>query len=218
MIKSLPKGVKVKGVGHRIVHGGQEFVKPTILTKDIIAKMEAITDLAPLHMPANLAGVASGMKLLPDLNHVAVFDTAFHSTMPRHVKTYAIDQEVARKHGIQRYGFHGTSHDYVAQGYFSMWQQSRNNKGITNKLCPQNVATTKGYQITTDGCKVPCKGRERLAPHHLPPGEWLLCHSCQTRLISGDLYGPDTTGRSSHGHSLGRSGSGYFLSHGCTCM
>ena len=116
MIKSLPKGVRVKGVGHRIVHGGQEFVKPTLLTNDIIAKMEALTDLAPLHMPANLAGVTSGMDLLPDLKHVAVFDTAFHSTMPRHARTYAIDQEVARRHGIQRYGFHGTSHDYVAQG------------------------------------------------------------------------------------------------------
>ena len=116
MIKSLPKGVRVKGVGHRIVHGGQEFVKPTLLNNDIIAKMEALTDLAPLHMPANLAGVTTGMDLLPELKHVAVFDTAFHSTMPRHARTYAIDQEVARRHGIQRYGFHGTSHDYVAQG------------------------------------------------------------------------------------------------------
>ena len=115
MIKLLPKSVKVKGVGHRVVHGGKNFVKPTLLTKDIIAKMEAITDLAPLHMPANLAGVTTGMDLLPDLKHVAVFDTAFHSTMPRHVKTYAIDKGVAENHGIQRYGFHGTSHDYVSQ-------------------------------------------------------------------------------------------------------
>ena len=114
LVESLPEGVKVDGVGHRAVHGGEEFTGPVRLDDEVIAKMEALTDLAPLHTPANLAGVRTAMKLYPELSHVAVFDTAFHNTLPRRASTYAIDQELAKKHGIRRYGFHGTSHDYVA--------------------------------------------------------------------------------------------------------
>ena len=85
-----------------VVHGGQEFVKPTLLTKDIIAKMEALTDLAPLHMPANLAGVTTGMELLPDLKHVAVFDTAFHSKMPAQAFMYGLPTAWYRDHHVRR--------------------------------------------------------------------------------------------------------------------
>ncbi len=114
MIASLPEGVSVDGVGHRAVHGGEDFVEPTRITPEVIARMEALTDLAPLHTPANLAGIRTAMRLLPELSHVAIFDTAFHNTLPRRARTYAIDQELAQKHGIRRYGFHGTSHAYVA--------------------------------------------------------------------------------------------------------
>ena len=114
LVAALPEGVTVDGVGHRAVHGGEAFTGPVRLDDEVIAKMEALTDLAPLHTPANLAGVRTAMKLYPELSHVAVFDTAFHNTLPRRASTYAIDQELAKKHGIRRYGFHGTSHDYVA--------------------------------------------------------------------------------------------------------
>ena len=109
------RGHRLDGVGHRAVHGGEEFTRPVRITPEVIARIEALTSLAPLHTPANLAGIRTAMATLPELTHVAVFDTAFHSTLPRRAKTYAIPTALAHKHGIRRYGFHGTSHAYVAQ-------------------------------------------------------------------------------------------------------
>lgn len=105
----------IDGVGHRVVHGGEAFSEPVRVTDDVIAKIEEITPLAPLHNPANLAGIYTAQKLLPDVCHVAVFDTAFHSTMPKRARTYALPSELTKKHGIRRYGFHGTSHAFVSQ-------------------------------------------------------------------------------------------------------
>ncbi|MCB9595062.1 MAG: acetate/propionate family kinase [Sandaracinaceae bacterium] len=102
-------------VGHRVVHGGERFHDATRIDEDVIAAIEACVPLAPLHNPANLAGIRAAREALPDVPHVAVFDTAFHVRMPRRAKTYAIDPAVADAHGIRRYGFHGTSHEYVAQ-------------------------------------------------------------------------------------------------------
>jgi len=104
----------VGAVGHRVVHGGERFHDATRIDDDVIAAIEACVPLAPLHNPANLAGIAAARAALPDVPHVAVFDTAFHVRMPRRAKTYALDQELAATHGIRRYGFHGTSHEYVA--------------------------------------------------------------------------------------------------------
>jgi acetate kinase len=114
LLAALPAGVVVEGVGHRAVHGGTEFTEPVRIDDAVIAKIEGLATLAPLHTPANLAGIRTGRALLPDVPHVAVFDTAFHATLPRRASTYAIPQDIAAKHGIRRYGFHGTSHAYVA--------------------------------------------------------------------------------------------------------
>jgi acetate kinase len=114
LLEALPEGVKIQGVGHRAVHGGTEFTRPVRIDDEVIARIESLSALAPLHTPANLAGIHAARELLPDVCHVAVFDTAFHATLPRRASTYALPQELAEKHAIRRYGFHGTSHAYVA--------------------------------------------------------------------------------------------------------
>ncbi len=101
------------GVGHRVVQGADQFSEPTIVTSEVIDVIRELIPLAPLHNPAAVAGLESAMAEHPDVPHVAVFDTAFHATMPAAAYTYAIDQQVAREHRIRRYGFHGTSHKYV---------------------------------------------------------------------------------------------------------
>jgi acetate kinase len=102
-------------VGHRIVHGGTRFVAPTLVDADVERGIEELADLAPLHNPPGLAGIRAARTVLPDVPHVAVFDTAFHATLPDHAATYAIDRDVAAAHGIRRYGFHGTSYHSVAR-------------------------------------------------------------------------------------------------------
>jgi acetate kinase len=101
------------GVGHRVVQGADQFSEPTIVTPEVIDVIRELIPLAPLHNPAAVAGLESAMAEHPEVPHVAVFDTAFHATMPAAAYTYAIDQAVAREHRIRRYGFHGTSHKYV---------------------------------------------------------------------------------------------------------
>lgn len=102
-------------VGHRVVQGGEEYGQPVVIDDDVVRAVTELVDLAPLHNPANLAGIRVARAEFPDLPHVAVFDTAFHRTMPARAYTYAIDAEVAREHRIRRYGFHGTSHAYVSR-------------------------------------------------------------------------------------------------------
>lgn len=102
-------------VGHRVVHGGSRFVDPVLVTAEVEAEIEALSVLAPLHNPANLAGIRSAEAAFPALPHVAVFDTAFHQTLAPAAYTYAIDAEVARDHQVRRYGFHGTSHKFVSE-------------------------------------------------------------------------------------------------------
>jgi len=104
----------VQAVGHRVVHGGERFHAAASIDDEVLAAIEECVPLAPLHNPANLAGIRAAREALPDVPHVAVFDTAFHARLPRRSRLYAIDTEVAEKHGIRRYGFHGTSHAYVA--------------------------------------------------------------------------------------------------------
>lgn len=114
LLESLPKGETVEAIGHRVVHGGARFDEPTVITDEVEAQIEALVPLAPLHNPANLAGIRAARRAFPLLVHVAVFDTAFHSTLPPRARNYAIDGELAAKAGVRRYGFHGTSHAYVA--------------------------------------------------------------------------------------------------------
>ena len=114
MLDSLPSG-SVTCVGHRVVHGGQQFVRPTIVTPEVLQSIEELSSLAPLHNPANAAGISAALELLPDVPHVAVFDTAFHATLSRRSATYALPADLAEEHKIRRYGFHGTSHQFVAE-------------------------------------------------------------------------------------------------------
>ncbi|MFE4633375.1 acetate kinase [Streptomyces sp. NPDC056773] len=106
---------ELAAVGHRVVHGGTKFTDPTLVDDAVLAEIRALIPLAPLHNPANVTGIEVARELRPDLPQVAVFDTAFHSTMPEHVARYAIDTATADKYSIRRYGFHGTSHAYVAR-------------------------------------------------------------------------------------------------------
>jgi acetate kinase len=101
-------------VGHRVVQGGARFFEPAVITELVKINIDELSVLAPLHNPANLAGIVSAERAFPDVPHVAVFDTAFHQTMPPAAYTYAIDAEVAEKHRVRRYGFHGTSHRFVS--------------------------------------------------------------------------------------------------------
>ena len=102
-------------VGHRVVHGGKRFFEPTIVTPLVEINIEDLSDLAPLHNPANLEGIRAAKKAFPDVPHVAVFDTAFHQTLAPEAYTYAIDADLAERHRVRRYGFHGTSHKYVSE-------------------------------------------------------------------------------------------------------
>ncbi len=106
---------ELAAIGHRVVHGGQSFTEPTVVDDAVLAEIERLIPVAPLHNPANLTGIRTAQALRPDLPQVAVFDTAFHTTMPESAARYAIDVETADTHRIRRYGFHGTSHAYVSR-------------------------------------------------------------------------------------------------------
>ncbi|MET7936874.1 acetate kinase [Streptomyces sp. NPDC005322] len=106
---------QLAAVGHRVVHGGTRFTKPTLITDEVVEEIEKLSPLAPLHNPANVTGIRVARALRPDLPQVAVFDTAFHATIPEAAARYAIDVETADRCGVRRYGFHGTSQAYVSR-------------------------------------------------------------------------------------------------------
>ena len=126
-IKSLNE---INAVGHRVVHGGEKFNTSVVLTSEILKQIEECSDLAPLHNPANLKGVAAITKILPTIPQVAVFDTAFHQTMPPKAYMYAIPKEMFEKWGVRRYGFHGTSHRYVTKRACEFFGLDCNNSRI----------------------------------------------------------------------------------------
>ncbi|MHA7987376.1 acetate/propionate family kinase [Rathayibacter sp. CAU 1779] len=111
-------------VGHRVVHGGARFFEPTLVTPLVLINIEDLSDLAPLHNPANAQGIKAAQKTFPDLPHVAVFDTAFHQTMPPDAYTYALETSLAERYRIRRYGFHGTSHKFVSEAAAEFMQRS----------------------------------------------------------------------------------------------
>ena len=111
VIKNLDE---LSGIGHRVVHGGEKFANPVVITDEIIQGIEECIELAPLHNPAAILGIKACKKLVPNMKMVAVFDTAFHQTLPKERYIYPIDYEYYKKYGIRKYGFHGTSHQYVA--------------------------------------------------------------------------------------------------------
>lgn len=105
---------EISAVGHRVVHGGEKFASSVLITPEVMDAIKDCSDLAPLHNPANLMGIDACKEILPNVPHVAVFDTAFHQTMPKDSYLYGLPYELYEKHGIRKYGFHGTSHKYVS--------------------------------------------------------------------------------------------------------
>ena len=106
---------EITGVGHRVVHGGEKFADSVLITDETLAEIEALSDLAPLHNPANIVGIKAFQDILPNVPAVAVFDTAFHQTMPEKSFLYSLPYEYYEKYGVRKYGFHGTSHKYVSE-------------------------------------------------------------------------------------------------------
>ncbi|MFB9760032.1 acetate kinase [Ectobacillus funiculus] len=112
IIQSLDE---IGGIGHRVVHGGEKFNDSILLTEEILQEIEELNDLAPLHNPANIVGIRAFQEVLPNVPAVAVFDTAFHQTMPEESFLYSLPYDYYKKYGIRKYGFHGTSHKYVTE-------------------------------------------------------------------------------------------------------
>ena len=106
---------EISSIGHRVVHGGEEFTGSVVINDKVIASIEKFAELAPLHNPANLTGIRASQSKLPNIKHVACFDTAFHSTIPEVAYMYALPYELYEKYRVRRYGFHGSSHRYVAR-------------------------------------------------------------------------------------------------------
>lgn len=114
-LKQESQSIDIQAIGHRVVHGGDKYTQPVLIDEEVEKTIEELFSIAPLHNPANLTGIRICKKAYPELPQIAVFDTAFHQTIPNRAKHYAIDKNLAEKHAIKRYGFHGTSHKYVSQ-------------------------------------------------------------------------------------------------------
>ncbi|MGG4546161.1 acetate kinase [Rossellomorea marisflavi] len=106
---------EIEGIGHRVVHGGEVFNESVLITDEVLGKIDELSELAPLHNPANLTGIQAFRNILPNVPAVAVFDTAFHQTMPESSFLYSLPYEYYEKYGIRKYGFHGTSHKYISE-------------------------------------------------------------------------------------------------------
>jgi acetate kinase len=113
IFSSLPEGLTITAVGHRVVHGGSRFREPVLIDDTVIAEIEELSSLAPLHNPPNVEGIRAAISVMPDIPQVAVFDTAFFASLNAAAYDYAIPRELTKKYGIRKYGFHGTSHHFV---------------------------------------------------------------------------------------------------------
>jgi len=152
---------EISAVGHRVVHGAEKFSESTIITEEVEATIEECFPLAPLHNPPNFMGISACKHILPDIPHVAVFDTAFHQAMPEHAYLYAIPYNLYKEHSIRRYGFHGTSHRYVANRAAQLLGQSLESlKIITCHLgngC-SIAAVSQGQSVDTSMGLTPLEG------------------------------------------------------------
>ena len=146
----------IDAVGHRVVHGGERFADSVLITQDVLKGIEACAEIAPLHNPPNLHGINACMEIMPTTPQVAVFDTAFHQTLPKVAYLYGLPYELYVKYGLRRYGFHGTSHKYVAQIAASMMQEHMtdlriitchlgNGASITAIKYGKSIDTSMGY-------------------------------------------------------------------------
>ncbi|MFB4163026.1 acetate kinase [Alteribacillus sp. JSM 102045] len=116
---------EINGIGHRVVHGGEKFSDSVLIDDEVLEGIEEVSELAPLHNPANIVGIKAFKEILPNVPAVAVFDTAFHQTMPKEKYLYSVPYEYYEKYGIRKYGFHGTSHKYVSQRAAEMLEKPK---------------------------------------------------------------------------------------------
>src|SRR5215471_15099048 len=152
----------IEAVGHRVVHGGERFTESVLITPEVLNGIEDCIDLAPLHNPTNLKGIAAANEVFGrKIPQVAVFDTAFHSTLPEHAYLYAIPYHLYRRHGIRRYGFHGTSHRYVAYRYRKLRQLTREQTNVITLHLGNGcsaAAIRKGRSVDTSMGMTPLEG------------------------------------------------------------
>lgn len=152
---------EIDAVGHRVVHGGERFSNSVLITAEVMAVVEECAELAPLHNPANIMGIRACKRLMPDTPQVAVFDTAFHQTIPRYIFLYGLPYEYYTKYKLRRYGFHGTSHKYVAQKAAEMLDRPlKELKLITCHLGNGSSVTAvqNGYSLDTSMGFTPLEG------------------------------------------------------------
>jgi acetate kinase len=151
----------IGGVGHRVVHGGDRYASSVIIDEDVVRTVEETSALAPLHNPPNLIGIREARTLLPDVKHVAVFDTAFHQTMPSAAYLYAVPYELYEKYKIRRYGFHGTSHRFVAARAMELLKRSPENTNVITCHLGNGASITaieRGRSVDTSMGFTPLEG------------------------------------------------------------
>lgn len=158
---ALPSIENLDAVGHRVVHGGSDFSEPTLVNKEVIENIRSLIPLAPLHNPANLQAIEIIAKAHPDLAQVAVFDTAFHQSMPKHAALYPIPYALYQESNIRRYGFHGTSHAYVAKEAAKMMEKDLNRLNLITLHLGNGASATaikSGKSIDTSMGLTPLEG------------------------------------------------------------
>ncbi|MEE4252511.1 MAG: acetate kinase [Desulfuromusa sp.] len=151
----------ISAVGHRVVHGGEKFTKSVLINEAVLDAIKEVQHLAPLHNPPNIAGIEAAQVNLPDVPHIAIFDTAFHQSMPEHAYTYPVPQEWYEKHGVRRYGFHGTSHLYVSKRAATLLEKAPKDCNIITMHIGNGVSHTaikNGISIDTSMGLTPLEG------------------------------------------------------------
>ena len=152
---------EIAGVGHRVVHGGEKYAASVVIDDDVMAAIKDNFELAPLHNPANLAGIKEAIAILPNIKQIAVFDTAFHQTLPPSAYLYGLPKEFYEKFRIRRYGFHGTSHRYVASKAISLMKRSPENTNVISCHLGNGASVTailNGKSVDTSMGFTPLEG------------------------------------------------------------
>lgn len=152
---------QISAVGHRVVHGGDKFASSVLIDEVVVKTIEDVQHLAPLHNPPNLAGIKAAQKVMPNIPHVAIFDTAFHQTMPSQAYTYPVPYEWYEEHGVRRYGFHGTSHLYVSKRAAAMLGKDAKECNIITMHIGNGVSHTaikNGVSVDTSMGLTPLEG------------------------------------------------------------
>ena len=180
---------EVAAFGHRVVHGGEHFHLPTLVNTAVLTAIEELIPLAPLHNPANLAGIKTALSHAPETPNVAVFDTAFHQSMPKHAYLYALPRELYEKYSIRRYGFHGTSHRYIAKEAAKFLGKRLEGLNIISLHLGNGDSATaihKGMSIDTSMGMTPLEGLMRKTGKSAEEMDTLLNKESGLKGICGD--------------------------------